>query len=242
MGAKSRARLAPGLLIPSASPQTASKRFGKPLFFKNFKDRRRMTDQDKPVGFPSNEQHGTGVPGQAGSPAAGDEAAATDGTGGAASSGDPVAALQAKLAQAEARVQENLDLYMRALAEMENVRKRSQNDVANAHKYAIEAFAESLLPVKDSLEMALKVESPSVESIQEGVEATLRLLSSVFEKNKLLEINPVNDRFDPNRHQAISTVPAADVAPNHVVSVLQKGYLINDRVLRPALVTVKSGS
>lgn len=149
------------------------------------------------------------------------------------------------LADAQARAAENHDLYVRALAEMENVRRRAQEDVARAHKYAIEGFAESLLPVRDSLEMALKADAPSVESIREGVEATLRLLASVFERNKLLEIDPAGQKFDPNRHQAISMVPVGATNPpvpaNHVVTVLQKGYLINDRVLRPALVTVAQG-
>ncbi len=153
--------------------------------------------------------------------------------------------LAAELAQAQAKAAEHYDQFVRARAEMENVRRRAQEDVAKAHKFAIEAFAESLLPVRDSLEMALTVASPSVENLREGVQATLRQLSSAFEKNRVLEINPVGEKFDPNRHQAISTVPAAStqppVAANHVVTVLQKGYLINDRVLRPALVTVAQG-
>jgi molecular chaperone GrpE len=135
-----------------------------------------------------------------------------------------------------------MEMFLRARAELENFRKRAQADVAAAHKYAIESFAESLLPVKDSLEMALKVDTPTVENLQEGVNATLRLMANAFEKHKLHEIDPLGEKFDPNRHQAISMVPAADVPANHVVSVLQKGYLINDRVLRPALVTVRSGT
>jgi len=149
---------------------------------------------------------------------------------------------EARLADAEARSAEYMDLYLRARAEMDNLRRRTQADVANAHKYAIEAFAESLLPVRDGLEMALKVERPTVENLREGVEATLRLLAAAFERHKLMVIEPVGEKFDPNRHQAISTVPGGDVPANHVVSVLQKGYLINDRVLRPALVTVRSGT
>ena len=133
-------------------------------------------------------------------------------------------------------------MALRLRAEMDNLRKRGQIDVAAAHKYANEHFAESLLPVRDSLEMSLKVDVPSVESLREGVEATLRLLAAAFERHKLHAIDPVGEKFDPNRHQAISMVPAGDVPPNHVVSVLQKGYLINDRVLRPALVTVRAGS
>ena len=149
------------------------------------------------------------------------------------------------LAAAEAKAAEHYELYVRARAEMDNIRKRAQEDVAKAHKYSIEGFAESLLPVRDSLEMALKVDTPTVEALKEGVEATLQLMASVFEKNKLLVIDPAGEKFDPNRHQAISMVPAGAVNPpvpaNHVVTVLQKGYLINDRVLRPALVTVSQG-
>ena len=150
-----------------------------------------------------------------------------------------------RLSETEAKLAEMQDQYLRAVAEVENVRRRAQEEVAKAHKYGIEAFAESLLPVKDSLEMALKVDTPTVDNLKEGVEATLRLLASAFEKNRLLEIDPQGQKFDPNRHQAISTVPAAatqpPVAPNHVAHVLQKGYLIGDRVLRPALVTVVQG-
>lgn len=150
--------------------------------------------------------------------------------------------LEARLAAAEAKAAEHYDLYVRAVADMENVRRRAQEDVSKAHKYAIESFAESLLPVRDSLELALKTENVSLESMREGVEATLRLFASVFEKNKLIVIDPAGQKFDPNLHQAISMVPGSaanpPVAANHVVTVLQKGYLINDRVLRPALVTV----
>jgi len=153
--------------------------------------------------------------------------------------------LEERLAAAEAKAAEHFDQFVRARAEMDNVRRRAQEDVAKAHKFSIESFAESLLPVRDSLEMALTVAAPSVDSLREGVSATLRQLASAFEKNRVLEINPVGEKFDPNRHQAISTVPVActnpPVASNHVVAVLQKGYLINDRVLRPAMVTVAQG-
>jgi molecular chaperone GrpE len=149
------------------------------------------------------------------------------------------------LADAQAKAAESYDLYLRAVADLENARRRAQDDVAKAHKFAIEGFAEGLLPVRDSLEMALKADAPTIDSIREGVEATLKLFASVFEKNKLVEIDPVGEKFDPNRHQAISMMPVSatnpPVAANHVVSVLQKGYLINDRVLRPALVIVAQG-
>jgi molecular chaperone GrpE len=175
------------------------------------------------------------APPHAGAP--GSDASAAAGEAGALEASE-----QARLADAEARASEYMDMALRARAELDNQRKRAQIEVAAAHKYAIEGFAENLLPVRDSLEMALKAEVPSVESLREGVEATLRLLASAFERHKLLAIDPVGEKFDPNRHQAISMVPAGDVPANHVVSVLQKGYLINDRVLRPALVTVRAAS
>ena len=131
---------------------------------------------------------------------------------------------------------------MRASAEIENVRRRGQEDLAKTRKFAIESFAEALVPVKDSLEMALKVDQPSVANLKEGVESTLRQLAQAFERNKIVEIDPLHQKFDPNQHQAISMVPTRELAPNHVASVLQKGYLINDRVLRPALVTVSQAA
>ena len=172
-------------------------------------------------------------------------AAAPDGQPAADAAAEPEVDLARRLAEAEAKAAEHFDAFARARAEMENIRRRAQEDVAKAHKYGIESFAESLLPVRDSLEMALKADAPTVESIREGVEATLKLLASVFERNKLIEIDPVGQKFDPNQHQAISMVPGASANPpvpaNHVVTVLQRGYLINDRVLRPALVTVSQG-
>ncbi|MFC0350948.1 nucleotide exchange factor GrpE [Undibacterium danionis] len=142
------------------------------------------------------------------------------------------------LAQLEAKVLELQDAFMRAKAEGENIRRRAQEDISKAHKFAIESFAESLVPVKDSLEMGLKVETQTVESIKEGVEMTLKQLNSAFEKNRLLEINPQQgDKLDPTKHQAVSMVPAEQEA-NTIVAVLQKGYTIADRLLRPALVTV----
>jgi len=188
------------------------------------------------------------VPGDQGAPhptegaPASPAAAAGPGTPGDVPEGALEPSDQARLADAEARAAEYLDMVLRTRAEMENLRKRGQLDLAAAHKYAIEGFAESMLPVRDSLEMALRVDKPTIENLREGVEATLRLLASAFDKHKLQVIEPVGEKFDPNRHQAISMVPSAEVAPNHVVSVLQKGYLINDRVLRPALVTVRGGS
>ncbi len=142
------------------------------------------------------------------------------------------------LAQLEAKVLELQDAFMRAKADGENIRRRAQEDISKAHKFAIESFAESLVPVKDSLEMGLKVDATTVESIKEGVEMTLKQLNAAFEKNRLMEINPQQgDKLDPMKHQAISMVPA-DQEANTIVTVLQKGYTIADRLLRPALVTV----
>lgn len=146
--------------------------------------------------------------------------------------------LDERLAAAEAKATEMQDAYLRAKADAENIRRRAQEDVAKAHKFAIENFAEALVPVKDSLEMALKLDTPSIESLKEGVEMTLKQLSSAFDKNRLVEINPApGEKLDPMRHQAISMVPAEQDA-NTIVNVLQKGYMIADRLLRPALVTV----
>lgn len=149
-----------------------------------------------------------------------------------------VPSLESLLRQAELKAQENHDAWLRAKAEVENVRKRGQQEVANAHKYALESFGEALLPVKDALEMALKVENATVETIRSGVDLTLKQLSAVFEKYNLVEIDPLGQKFDPHRHQAIAMVPSADAEPNTVINVMQKGYLLNDRVVRPALVAV----
>lgn len=147
-------------------------------------------------------------------------------------------ATEARLVELEAKHAEMADAYLRAKAEAENIRRRAEEEVSKARKYALESFAEQLLPVKDSLEAAIAVETSSPEQMLEGVHATLRQLSSALERNKVLEINPpAGTKFDPHQHQAISIVPAEQDA-NTVVAVLQKGYLIADRVLRPALVTV----
>jgi molecular chaperone GrpE len=151
--------------------------------------------------------------------------------------------VEAELQAALAKASENYELYLRAVAETENTRRRAQEEIAKAHKYGIESFAEALVPVVDSLEKALEVQNATPEAMREGIELTLRQLRAAFDKGRLAEINPAGQRFDPHSHQAISMVPAAaagGVQPNHVVSVLQKGWRIADRVLRPALVTVAS--
>ena len=149
----------------------------------------------------------------------------------------PATGAEAALAEAEAKLAELQESFLRAKAETENVRRRAQEDVAKAHKFAIESFAEHLLPVVDSLEAAVAHSSDDLQKVREGVELTLRQLSGALEKGRVVALNPVGEKFDPHRHQAISMVPA-DQEPNTVVAVLQKGFVIADRVLRPALVTV----
>ncbi|MCE2859884.1 MAG: nucleotide exchange factor GrpE [Oxalobacteraceae bacterium] len=146
--------------------------------------------------------------------------------------------LARQLAELETKLAEAQDAFLRAKADAENTRRRAQEDISKAHKFAVESFAEAVLPVRDSLEMALKIETPSIELLKEGVEMTLKQLSSAFERNRLVEINPqAGEKLDPMKHQAISMV-AAEQEANTIVSVLQKGYMISDRLLRPALVTV----
>jgi molecular chaperone GrpE len=145
--------------------------------------------------------------------------------------------LNDRLANAEARLLEMQDAFLRSKAESENIRRRALEDVVKAHKFAIENFADAMVPVKDGLEMALMVESPSIASLKEGVEISLKQLTSAFEKNRLMAILPARgDKFDPMKHQAVAILPA-DQEANTVITVLQKGYMIADRLLRPAIVT-----
>lgn len=150
---------------------------------------------------------------------------------------DVVPNLEEALQTAERKAQEHYDAWMYAKAEGENIRRRAMDDIEKARKYALEKFSGELLAVKDSLEAAINVESATLESYRDGVELTLKQLNSVFEKFDLAEINPLGEKFDPNRHQAISTVES-DAEPNTVTHVLQKGYMLNERILRPALVMV----
>jgi len=143
-----------------------------------------------------------------------------------------------RLAELQAKHAEVSDAFLRAKAEAENTRRRADEEIAKARRFAIESFAESLLPVRDSLEATTAIADASNEQLLQGVHATLKLLSQALERNRVIEINPpVGTRFDPHQHQAISMVPA-DQEANTIVAVLQKGYLIAERVLRPALVTV----
>ena len=142
------------------------------------------------------------------------------------------------VAKAQAEAAEMRDAWLRARAEAENVRRQAQIDISKAHKYAIEKFAEDLLPVKDALEQALATgQSVSAETLRAGSDLTLKALNTAFGRAAIREIDPVGEKFDPHLHQAMSAVDS-DLPPNTVVTVYQKGYLLNDRVLRPALVTV----
>ena len=155
---------------------------------------------------------------------------------------DPLAAALAEIAALQAKAAELQDQYVRGQADVQNARRRADDEVSKARKFALESFADSLLPVLDSLEAGLAVQSATPEQIREGAEATLRQLKSAMERNKIIAIDPgAGTKFDPAQHQAISVVPLPPESTqeaNTVVAVLQKGYLIAERVLRPALVTV----
>ena len=154
-----------------------------------------------------------------------------------AASPEPAADLGELLRKAEAEAAELKDAWLRAKAETENVRKQAQNDVLKAHKYAIERFSKDLLTVRDALELALATPHDTIEALKDGVDLTLKNLNAAFEKVHILEINPAGEKYDPHRHQAV-TVIESDQPAGTVVQVFQKGYLLNDRVLRPAMVAV----
>ena len=156
----------------------------------------------------------------------------------AAHASDELSRLQNELAELKAKSADLADQFLRAKAEAENARRRAEEEVSKARKFGIESFAKSLLPVADSLAAALAIKDATPEQLREGSDATLRQLTAALERNKVLAINPAaGEKFDPHKHQAISVVPA-EQEPNTVVTVLQKGYVIAERVLRPALVTV----
>ncbi len=168
-----------------------------------------------------------------------------------ASANDPASAeektLDKLLAEAQARIDEQRDAWLRAVAETENIRKRAQADVAAAHKFGVERFAEGLLPVMDSLEAALAVAADSppalrdglAPTLRDGLELTLRQLKAAFQKANLVEVAPAaGDRFDPHQHQAMAAVEAENATPNSIVSIVLKGYCLHERIVRPALVTV----
>ncbi len=182
-----------------------------------------MRDQEKMAATPQNDEGG-------GKPTAED---ADD----YARAVETMPGMEELLRKAELAAEEHHDAWLRAKAEADNVRKRAQSDIANAHKYALEGFAGELLAVRDSLEAALAPGNAAKDAFRSGVELTLKQLTSAFEKFSIKEINPLGEKFDPHKHQGIG-VAETDGDPNTVVSVLQKGYSLNDRVIRPALVTI----
>ena len=151
--------------------------------------------------------------------------------------GDPAPDLATLLQQAEDEASRLKDAWLRAMAETDNVRKLSQNDVAKAHKYAIERFAQDLLTVKDALEQTLAAPAASIEALKDGVLLTLKNLSAAFDKVQIVAVDPLNDKYDPHRHQAMTMVES-DLPAGAVAQVFQKGYMLGDRILRPALVAV----
>jgi len=154
-------------------------------------------------------------------------------------------ALQQQVEAAEAKASEHLDQLLRTKADMENLRRRTQRDLENAHKFALEKFAQELLAVKDSLDLGLQAASQDgadVEKLREGAEMTSNMLANVFEKFNLVEVNPLNQPFDAEQHQAMSMQENPEVEPNTVMAVMQKGYTLNERLLRPAMVVVSKAA
>ncbi len=150
--------------------------------------------------------------------------------------------LAEQIKQAEQKAEENWELLLRTKAEMENLRRRTQKDLESAHKFALEKFVSELLPVLDGIEMGLQVEDASVESLKEGMDMSINMLKKAFEKFNIVAIDPLNEKFDPELHQAMSMQPTADVEPNTVIAVMQKGYTLNDRLVRPAMVMVSKAA
>jgi len=183
------------------------------------------------------EQQPDAMAAGASGPAKNETVAASDGGVGAAATSGRVEALEAELASARAEAERMREEWLRAKAETENVRKQAALESEKARKFAIEAFAESLLPVRDSLEATLDNADAALETLRSGVELTLRQLAAAFDKAQVVQIDPKGERFDPHHHQAMTMVDS-DQPANSVVHVMQKGYLLQDRVLRPALVSV----
>ncbi len=204
-----------------------------------------MNRIEEPAAPPQSQE-----PGSPSAPAAAQGAtpsAATAAAGGREAGGQSVVEpLREELERARAEAADYKDKYLRALAEVENVRRRAEQELANAHKYAVERFAAEIVAVRDSLELARNVDlGPEVPEVvrkmHEGLDLTLKLLDKVFQQFGLTQIDPQGEKFDPTRQHAIGMVESEGVAPNHVVNVVQKGYMLHDRVLRPALVVVARG-
>jgi len=184
-------------------------------------------------------QETAGQPAREAPPAAGAEPAAGTTAGAQAEAGGED--LARMLEDVRSRADQNWEALLRTRAELENLRRRAERDVENAHKYALERFTGDLLPVKDSLEMGLAAApeaNPELARVREGLELTLKMLSNVFEKYGISEVNPLGEKFDPERHQAMSVQDASGAQPGTVTLVVQKGYLLNQRLVRPAMVMV----
>ena len=156
-----------------------------------------------------------------------------------------IEALEAKLAEAEAKAEENWDQLVRTKAEMENIRRRTERDLANAHKFALEKFAQELLPVIDSMEMgvaAAQDESADVSKLREGMEMTLKMFETAVEKFGIKGVHPHGEAFNPEHHQAMTMIDSPEHEPNTIIDVMQKGYLLNERLVRPAMVVVSSAN
>ena len=150
--------------------------------------------------------------------------------------------LESQLEDAQAKATENWNHYLRAKAEMDNLRRRNTKDVENAHKFGMEKFVNELLPVVDGMAMGLAVEDASAESLREGMVLTMSMIEKMMENLGIVEIDPMNEKFDPEKHQAMSMQPNADVEPNTVIAVMQKGYTLNERLIRPAMVMVSKAA
>jgi molecular chaperone GrpE len=163
-----------------------------------------------------------------------------DGTGPESSHAEAEVPLEEQLEAAERKARENWELALRTQAELENLRKRTHRDIENAHKYALEKLATELLGVRDSMELGLSAarENTDIAGIREGIELTLKMLTQVMEKFDIRDVNPVGEKFNPELHQAMAMQETDNIEPNNVISVMQKGYTLKDRLLRPALVTV----
>lgn len=159
-----------------------------------------------------------------------------------ASKEDEETSIEDQLIAALKKADENWDQFLRTKAEMENLRRRNQKDVENAHKYGLEKFINELLPIKESMEMGMAVEDATVDSLHEGMQLTLNMVDTAFDKLAVEEIDPKGEKFDPECHQAITMQPTDEVEPNTVLEVVQKGYRLNDRLIRPAMVIVSKAA
>lgn len=192
-----------------------------------------MSSAPKPADAPTSQ---ASHPKEHQAPASPEEALAAA----AQAEAEALASLTHEVSELKAKNVDLAEQYLRAKAEAENTRRRAEEDMSKARKFAVESFADSLLAVADSLEAGLAIQEATREQLREGSEATLKQLKSALERHKVIQIDPAQGtKFDPHQHQAISVVPA-EQEPNTVVMVLQKGYLIAERVLRPALVTVSA--